>query len=179
MVKKPSVEPVKEIKEDSVVVDNTIEVTEDNVTEIAIPKVEKEIETSNVTPLHNMGGGYIEFEGKLFNQQALKELRPDLFALRADSTQQISTNFGTHFPKIATKGDIFVRVDILPNRVYKFDGNKWIEINKETTDSYLYDQEYIKYLISKIDSGEYDVNLLNQQEEEQIREYLKSQNNLN
>jgi len=86
------------------------------------------------------------------------------------------SSFGIQFPKMAKKKDIFVRVDTLPNRVFRFDGNKWIEINKNLTATYLYDQEYIKYLVEKIGSGEYDAELLSDQERNQIEEYLSNQN---
>jgi hypothetical protein len=84
----------------------------------------KEIITEGVTPVHIKSDGYVEFENKLFQKEALKELRPDLFSIKADTGYQSQTNFGTSFPKVATKGDIFVRVDVMPNRVFKFDGNK-------------------------------------------------------
>jgi len=147
-----------------------------------IPKVEKqtkEIITEGVTPVHDKGGGYVEFEQRLFQRNALKELRPDLFSVKADATgnYQISSNFGTTFPKIAAKGDMFVRVDVNPNRVYKFDGNKWIEINKESTQSYLYDQDYIKFLVGKIGSGEYDLDSLSDAEKAEIEVYLKGTQN--
>lgn len=128
------------------------------------------IKTEGVT-LQESDGGYISFEGKSFSREALKGMRPELF-LQVDSGKQPSTNFGIDFPKFAKKGDTFVRVDTLPNRVFKFSGDKWIEINKNTASSYLYDEEYISYLVSKIESGEYDVDLLSDAEKEQIEEYL-------
>jgi len=137
---------------------------------------QKEIITEGVTPINDKGDGYLEFEDKLFQKAALKELRPDLFSAKADIGQQSTSNFGTYFPKVAKKGDIFVRVDVLPNKVFKFDGRKWIEQNKNVTQTYLSDNEYIKYLIDKVDKGEYDTDLLSPQEEEQIREYLNNQN---
>jgi hypothetical protein len=97
---------------------------------------------------------------------------PDLFKLVADSARSANTSFGIEFPKIAEKGDSFVRVDVLPNRVYKFDGTRWIIVNKDVSKSYLHDQEYINYLISKIDSGEYDIELLSDSEKQQIEEQL-------
>lgn len=144
-----------------------------------IQEQDKEIITEGVTPVHDKGGGYVEFEQKLFQRNALKEIRPDLFSVKADlnGNYQVSSNFGITFPKIAAKGDIFVRVDITPNRVYKFDGNKWIQINKESTQSYLYDQEYIKFLIDKIGSGEYDLDSLNEYEKVEIENYLKNTQN--
>ena len=143
------------------------------------PIVQPEIITENVTkekPYKELEGGYVHFEDKQIHKDALKSLRPDLFRLTADSTMPSTSNFGTKFPSIASKGDIFVRVDILPNRVYKFDGAKWIEINKAVSDTYLHDQQYIKYLIGKIEKGEYDVELLSENEKAQIEQYLKNQN---
>ena len=76
---------------------------------------------------------------------------------------------------MSNKGDVFVRVDVLPNRVFKFDGRKWIEVNKAQSDSYLHDQKYIDYLVNKIEKGEYDPELLSEAEKEQIAEHLKNQ----
>ena len=116
-------------------------------------------------------GGYVKFEGKGISKDALRTMRPDLF-LQVDTGNVPSTNFGTEFPKFAKKGDTFVRVDTLPNKVFKFSGDKWIEINKEQTNTYLYDEEYVKYLVEKIDAGEYDVELLTENEKLQIEDYL-------
>jgi hypothetical protein len=132
------------------------------------------IKTEGVT-LQESDGGYVSFEGKSVSKGALQGLRPDLF-LQVDSGNQSNTNFGTTFPKFSKKGDIFVRVDTLPNRVYKFSGSKWIEINKEHTDSYLYDEEYIKYLINQIELGNYDIDLLAENERVQIEDYLSKTN---
>lgn len=151
-----------------------------DITIVETPDIQtKEVITAGVTPVHDMGGGYVEFEEKLFQRDALKELRPDLFAIKADSLlgTKSNSNFGIVFPKIAAKGDIFVRVDVAPNRIYKFDGKKWIEISKDISQTYLYDQEYIKFLISKIEVGEYDVELLTEQEKIEIEEHLKGNQN--
>ena len=106
------------------------------------------------------------------HRDVLKDAHPDLFKLVADSARSSNTSFGTEFPKTSEKGDTFVRVDVLPNRVYKFDGIRWITVNKEISTSYLHDQEYIKFLIKMIDKGEYDVELLSETEKQQIEEYL-------
>lgn len=128
------------------------------------------VKTEGVT-LQESDGGYVSFEGKSVSKSALQGLRPDLFLARPDDDQSL-TSFGTQFPRFAKKGSIFVRVDLLPNRVFKFNGEKWIEINKDLTDSYMYDEEYVKYLVNKIDSGEYDVDLLSDNERAQIEHYL-------
>lgn len=118
--------------------------------------------------------GYVTFEGKQYSKEALRGLYPELFAIQPD-TDLISAGFGTEFPRSARKGDTWVRVDTLPNRVFKFDGTRWIETAKNTSDSYIQNTSYVQYLIQKIDSGEYDVDMLTDIEREQISIYLNTQ----
>ena len=143
------------------------------------PKFEEKIKTelpdnivSNTIPYQELDGGYVMFDNKHMHKDVLLGMRPDILKLVADSGRESKTSFGTSFPSIAGKGDTFVRVDSLPNKVYKFDGTRWIVVNKEQSTSYLYDQEYIKYLVEKIDKGEYDIELLSDSEKQQIEEYL-------
>jgi len=131
-----------------------------------------EVEASNTIPYQELDGGYVMFDGKHMHKEVLLGMRPDMIKLVADSGRETKTSFGSVFPSLASKGDTFVRVDSLPNKVYKFDGTRWIVINKEQSTSYLYDQEYIKYLCQKIESGEYDIDLLSESERQQIEEYL-------
>jgi hypothetical protein len=132
------------------------------------------IRTEGVT-LNQIGDDYVEFKGKSVRKQALAAMHPEMFAARPDSGPN-NTNFGSTFPQFSSKGDIFIRVDVLPNRVYKFDGTRWIEINKNLSDSYLYDEAYIKHLVSKIETGEYDIELLSENEKTQIENYLSKNN---
>jgi len=82
--------------------------------------------------------------------------------------------FGVAFPATANKGDMFLRVDDLPSQLYKFNGVQWIRVNKNLSDSYIYDDAYIDHLIEKIGSGEYDPELLSDIERERIAEKLKT-----
>lgn len=86
--------------------------------------------------------------------------------------------FGIEFPKTAVKGDMFLRVDNLPSVLYKFNGNIWIKVNKNLSDSYVYDDAYINHLIEKIESGEYDPDLLSDIERERILNKLNNTKNL-
>jgi hypothetical protein len=148
-----------EVKESAIVQE---QITADN-TQLVDPK----------KPYEVIGDDYVLFEGKSVKLDALKELRPDIFMLTADHNKPVSTNFGTKFPEVANKGDMFVRVDSLPNKVFKYDGNRWIEVSKEKSDTYLYNEKYIQYLINKLDTGEYDPELLSDHERSQIEYYLK------
>ena len=104
----------------------------------------------------------------------------DLITLRLrleadnDPAPSETNKFGTTFPKFANKGDMFLRVDKLPSTLYKFNGTQWITVNKNLSDSYVYDDAYISHLIEKIGSGEYDPDLLNDIEREHISAKLKN-----
>ena len=82
--------------------------------------------------------------------------------------------FGTEFPAVANKGDRFVRTDSLPTRLYKYNGDTWIESDKALTDSYAHDQRYIDYLIDRISRGEYDPELLTEGERAEIETRLRA-----
>ena len=95
-----------------------------------------------------------------------------------DQPRGSNSSFGIRFPDSPSKGDTFVRVDQLPSKVYKFNGNEWIIVDKNSTDNYTYDTAYIDHLIDKIATGEYDPDLLSDIEREQVAERLKQTNNL-
>ena len=99
---------------------------------------------------------------------------PDLSINAELSGNSVTAGFGTVFPKTPAKGDLYLRVDYLPSKLYKWNDAKWIEVDKTTTDVYSYDTEYIKHLTNKIASGEYDVDLLTSTEQEQIQQYIKN-----
>lgn len=84
------------------------------------------------------------------------------------------TGFGTEFPAQPEKGDVFVRTDKIPTQVFKFNGTNWILVDKNKTDNYTYNDAYIEHLISKIDSGEYDPDLLTNAELEQIQQRFRN-----
>jgi hypothetical protein len=83
------------------------------------------------------------------------------------------SGFGPTLPDTAHKGDTWVLTNTLPNKVYKFNGNKWISVDKTQTDNYTYNEAYLDHLIVKIDSGEYDIDLLSDNEQEQIAQRLQ------
>lgn len=117
---------------------------------------------------------YVEFEGKRMHEKVLKQTRPDLFGLQEDGKTDNQTGFGISFPEYATMGDVFVRVDALPNRVFKFNGGKWIEINREHSESYLTNNKYVQYLVDKIGTGEIDPELLTDSENDIVTAYISN-----
>ena len=160
------------------------------------PSSEVTIELDNTKSLDENTGvnvinnEYVEVNGKRIHHKAFdprsesaahaverhaSNKRIDEIQLQADNTIPTSdtiTGFGISYPPNPNKGDMFLRVDSLPSILYKFNGMNWIEINKNLTDSHAYDDAYIDHLIEKIDSGEYDEDLLTDAERERILQRL-------
>ena len=86
------------------------------------------------------------------------------------------SSFGSEFPSTANKGDLFLRTDYLPTKLFKYSGDHWFELDKSNTDSYAYNDQYIEYLIEKLKTGEYDSDDLSDAEHEQIAQYLQGRN---
>jgi hypothetical protein len=128
-------------------------------------------------PFKELPGGYVAYDGKHMQRDALFSQHPEFLKLSVDSGKLVSSGFGPKFPDVAEKGDVFTRVDVLPNKVYKYDGKNWIVINKETSNTYLYNTKYLEYLIQMIDNGQYDPDLLSENERAQIEDYIKIQKN--
>lgn len=151
-----------------------IDNTPETITE-PTPIIKSDLENSETTStkdsLEPNSSGYVTYEGKLMNLNALLELRPDLKSI-SNSFNQI--NFGSKFAKYAKIGDIFIKTDSMPHTVFKFNGQKWIEIDKKLNRSYLHDISYIQFLIGMLETGEYDAELLTDDEREEIASHLES-----
>jgi hypothetical protein len=85
-----------------------------------------------------------------------------------DLGREPTSGFGIAFPAKPVKGDTFMRVDQMPNVLYKFNGIHWIIVDKNLTDNYTYDDAYIEHLIAKLTSGEYDPDMLSDAEADAI-----------
>ena len=135
---------------------------------------------SKVVELESERDQAIEVVAELINETppAPQSIIPNLALteLNADntptSTASSQAGFGTRFPTNPKKGDMFLRVDMLPNKLYKWNGQKWIEVAKSTTDRYAYEEEYIKYITGKIITGEYDIDDLSKPEQEEVLKRL-------
>lgn len=106
-------------------------------------------------------------------EQVSKTLVPDV--IQADVLGHVTNSgFGTEFPTTPTKGDTFLRVDYLPTKLYKWNGKKWIEVDKAINDGYAYNEEYIKHLAVQLEQGKYSIDDLSDVEQEEIKRYLES-----
>lgn len=104
-----------------------------------------------------------------------KVVLPPLEGLPDNFPRGGNAHFGVTFPKDPESGDLFLRVDMVPSTMFKWSGTDWYQVDKNLTDAYAYDKEYIKLLLSKVESGEYDIDDLSQTEQDQIAAYLNEQ----
>ncbi len=84
--------------------------------------------------------------------------------------------FGSELPDSADKGDTFVLTNTWPSKVFKYNGRKWIEVDKSLSDQYSYDDRYIQHLIDSLAQGRVDIDLLSDAEREQISLKLQQKN---
>ena len=91
---------------------------------------------------------------------------PDL-SISAEANET-NAGFGTAFPTNPKRGDMFLRVDQLPNRLYKWNGQKWIEIDKKDNDRFLSNDEYLTFLLEMVRAREYDLDDLNPAERDYV-----------
>lgn len=80
-----------------------------------------------------------------------------------------TTSFGTTWPANPARGDLFLKVDTKPNRLYKWNNRKWIEIDRgRVGDTLAYDPAYIDHLIQEIRKGHQEYDDLTEVEQQQI-----------
>jgi hypothetical protein len=142
---------------DSVITADSTEIVTDGVTE-------------EVVKFHP-SEGYVFYDGKRMSIDALRGAYPSLLMKEDDPVNQIM--FGPKFPEYSRTGDIYVRIDTVPHLVYKFNGEKWIKLNKLINTSYLQYIPYVNFLIQKLETGEYDAEMLTDAEQEEISAYLE------
>lgn len=80
-----------------------------------------------------------------------------------------TTTFGTAWPANPARGDLFLKVDMKPNRLYKWNNKKWIEIDRgRVDDTLVYDNAYIDHLIQQVRKGHLEYDDLTEMEQQQI-----------
>jgi hypothetical protein len=133
------------------------------------------IQTSNVTSelkMFDPRDEYVSFEGKTTSIEALKHIRPDLI-LPLNGKIPNKFTYGDVFPRESLVGDMYMRVETKPHRLYKFNGMEWMHVDKKQNTSYLSNENYVRLLIEKLNNGEYLPEMLTEQEEDEIKAFLE------
>jgi hypothetical protein len=186
----PAVEkPKKTRKKKQQQVEEPVEVVTPEPIETTTPEPVEPIEvvaTPELPYFQDLGNGYATVEGKTISMEALRGMHPEIWTElqrrkleeslkpQADNLPSPSrATFGTEFPANPTKGEMFLSVATLPSKLFKFNGQRWIEVDKSLADSYTYNEDYLQYLVDKINQGHLAPDDLTESEQEQITEYLK------
>jgi hypothetical protein len=89
-----------------------------------------------------------------------------------DYLREPKSDFGSELPDTGIKGDTYVLTNTAAQRrLYKHNGDYWIGIDPE---HYTYDTAYIDHLITEIEFGLYDPDMLTDNEREQIEQRLQN-----
>ena len=65
-----------------------------------------------------------------------------------------------------------MRVDVLPNRLFRYTGSNWMQLDKEVTDTYL-NEQYVEHLTDQVVQGHTDIDDLTVQEQEEVESAIK------
>lgn len=119
----------------------------------------------------------IHLENELLRANALVKSKTDEInslgeVIQTIQPKQVAT-FGNEFPINPSKGDLFLRTDYNPPRLYKWNDVKWMELSRDYTDSYLDNLDYVKLLMERVNNGQIDVETLTQDEQDAIYEMMK------
>lgn len=163
----PDIEPVADLPSPLPAVDDSLDQKKtdlDDETELTHGEKEARRQWKAENP-----GQTIKEQKKLLEEGVIDYLPWDeAIAIEADN----AVKFGTALPSDAYKGQLYLHVGYLPSKLFKYNGNKWIEVDKKLTDRYAFNEAYIDYLISKISSGEYETDLLNDAERISIEQRI-------
>ena len=125
------------------------------------------VEPAPPIQLTKVGDNYINFNGKVYQVDALMQSHREL---KLDLRSEVK--YGEGFPGIAHEGMFFIRTDELPTRLYRYNGYKWDLIDKNLLLPSAYSNQYINTLIDKIANSQYNPELLNDLERTHIEKLL-------
>lgn len=98
---------------------------------------------------------YVSYEGKMHRKQAFEIMHPE-FLTDVKST----VDFGIVFPENVSNATLFLRTDFLPTKLFRFNGESWVELDKALLKESAYSRKYTEHLIEKINEHDYDNVLL-------------------
>ena len=181
------VEVVREVEVEKIV---EVPVEVEKIVEIEVPvevirevEIERTVEVENTDKADELAREVEDLLDTIETQKNLiKKLKQDqkvrnqpLAEPDFDLGDVSGASFGSTWPSNPTKGQLFLKVDTLPNKLYKWNGRKWIEVDiARIEDTLAYDLEYIKWLVNEIKHGRREYEELSEIEQSQIKSYVRS-----
>ena len=168
--------PIEVIKEVEKIVEVPVEKIVERIVEKPVEVIREVIKTVEV-PVEKIVERIVEkpVEVDLQQQSILDQLSPQVDTFDP-FTKKGTASFGTAWPVNPAKGDLFLKVDSKPNKLYKWNGRKWIEIDRQrVNDTLVYDSAYIDYVIDQVRRGHKDYEELSEIEKNQIVARIRDQ----
>ena len=81
-------------------------------------------------------------------------------------------SWGRVFPVDPHRGDLYLRLDFKPWKLFKWNDTGWIEVRRDSTDSLAYDERYVEFLADCLASGDCHLDDLTDLEHQQLAAYL-------
>jgi len=153
-----------------------------------IKEVEVEVEKiiTDTTGIDSLNSDIINLQKEQVNlqtqvasrDQAIERIsqKYDLIDKNATITEEeenlgATASFGEHLPVDPHKGQLHTLTNVYPHELKKWNGNKWISVDKEGTSTYL-TSDYIKHLVDQLARNTHDVDDLSVDEKEAVSKYL-------
>lgn len=143
------------------------ELTDDEIDALIERNKTKHLKKVNHVVMNKVGDNYVNYNGKLYRDDALYQTNPDL-----NFNIVSNVRFGNKYLSNAQEGELFIRIDMLPTQVFRFNGVNWDAIDKSLIGPSAYSDDYINALINLIASNEYNPELLNKAEKKHIERIL-------
>jgi hypothetical protein len=83
----------------------------------------------------------------------------------------VKATYGESFPVDPDKGQLHTLTNVYPHELKKWNGNKWIDVDKDGTSAYL-TNDYIKHLVDQLARNTQDVDDLSAEEKAAVSNYL-------
>jgi hypothetical protein len=83
----------------------------------------------------------------------------------------VKATYGESLPVDAEKGQLHTLTNVYPHELKKYNGNKWIDVDKDGTSAYL-TNDYIKHLVDQLARNTQDVDDLSAEEKAAVSNYL-------
>ena len=83
----------------------------------------------------------------------------------------VKATYGESLPVDAEKGQLHTLTNVYPHELKKYNGNKWIDVDKDGTSAYL-TNDYIKHLVDQLARNTQDVDDLSPEEKAAVSNYL-------
>lgn len=146
------------------------EVFKEKIVEVPVEKI---VERIVEVPVEKIVEKIVEVPVEVIKEVPKLPSIEDQLAPQADDLNPFkekgSATFGTTWPSNPVKGDLFLKTDSKPNKLFKWNGRKWIEIDRQrVNDTLVYDPTYIDFVIDQVRRGLRDYDDLSETEKSQI-----------